>query len=251
MKQMLLFPDPQPLVERLGAEFFRSAPACPGVYLMRDAIDTVLYVGKAKNLRKRLGSYRVANPDRLKRRQLRLLRAVARIQLLACDSESSALARESELLKNIRPKFNRAGTWPATLRFLIWRVLDGRVEIAVSDTVPLSWEFFGPLGSKVLTLRNVLARLVWRVGNPDLPVSTMPTGWWQGRFENHTSIVVGSAGHKIKELLSQILSAAPQSALEWVAGTVKEAMSGFDKAAIAADLEWLVADAEKRTGNRT
>ena len=47
MTQMLLFPDPRPLVERLGAEFFRQAPERPGVYLMRDAADTVLYVGKA------------------------------------------------------------------------------------------------------------------------------------------------------------------------------------------------------------
>jgi excinuclease UvrABC nuclease subunit len=40
---------------------------------MQDAAGLVLYVGKAKNLRQRLGHYRVANPDRLGRRQLRLL----------------------------------------------------------------------------------------------------------------------------------------------------------------------------------
>jgi excinuclease UvrABC nuclease subunit len=76
MAQMLLFADPRPLVERLGPEFFRRAPQSPGVYLMRDRADSVLYVGKAKNLRKRLASYRVANPERLPRRHLRLLRAV-------------------------------------------------------------------------------------------------------------------------------------------------------------------------------
>src|SRR5216683_7970418 len=105
MTQMLLFPDPRPLVERLGQTFFQQAPQCPGVYLMRDAADTVLYVGKAKNLRKRLASYRVANPDRMPRRHLRLLRAVARIELQECPDESTALARESELLRTVRPKF--------------------------------------------------------------------------------------------------------------------------------------------------
>src|SRR5205814_7676629 len=98
MSQMLLFPDPRPLVERLGLEFFRQAPQCPGVYLMRDAADSVLYVGKARNLRKRLGSSRVANPDRLRRRHLRLLRAVTRIELEECPDEASALRRESKLL---------------------------------------------------------------------------------------------------------------------------------------------------------
>jgi excinuclease ABC subunit C len=79
---------------------------------MRDQADTVLYVGKAKNLRKRLSSYRVANPDRLRRRHLRLLRVVQRIELRPCDSEASALASESTLLRTLRPQFNRAGTWP-------------------------------------------------------------------------------------------------------------------------------------------
>src|SRR5437016_7389662 len=112
MTQLLLIPDPRPLVERLGREFFRQAPESAGVYLMRDATDTVLYVGKARNLRKRLASYRVANPDRMRPRHLRLVRAIARIDLQECSDESSALARESELLLELRPRFNRAGTWP-------------------------------------------------------------------------------------------------------------------------------------------
>src|SRR5258708_657064 len=122
MTQVLLFPDPRPLVERLGPEFFRDAPQAAGVYLMRDRFDTVLYVGKAKNLRKRLASYRVANPDRMPRRHLRLLRAVERIELRPCADESAALATESILLRTLRPRFNRAGTWPGALRFLAWRV---------------------------------------------------------------------------------------------------------------------------------
>src|SRR5258708_1497560 len=109
MNQMVLFPDPRPLVERLGSEFFRQAPDRPGGYLMQDADDCVLYVGKARNLRKRLASYRVANPDRMKRRHLRLVRAVVRIQLLECADESGALAKESELLRALQPRFNRAG----------------------------------------------------------------------------------------------------------------------------------------------
>jgi len=74
--QQLMFPDPQPLVERLGRDFFRTIPSGPGVYLMRDAADVVLYVGKAKDLRKRLTSYRVANPDRMPRRHLRRSRLI-------------------------------------------------------------------------------------------------------------------------------------------------------------------------------
>ena len=122
--QTLLFPDPRPLVERLGEEFFRQLPARPGVYLMRDAVEVVLYVGKAKSLRHRLSRYRVANPDRMGRRHLRLLRQVVRIELQECADEMAALAREAELLRALKPKFNRAGVWPATPRFLVWRSTD-------------------------------------------------------------------------------------------------------------------------------
>jgi len=80
--QLRFWPDPRPVVDRLGEAFFRELPESPGVYLMYDAGDAVLYVGKARSLRQRLSSYRVANPDRLPRRLLRLLH---RIERIACD----------------------------------------------------------------------------------------------------------------------------------------------------------------------
>src|SRR5689334_2823199 len=141
MPQLLLLPDPRPLVERLGAGFFRNAPESPGVYLMRDASEAILYIGKAKNLRKRLASYRVANPDRLRPRQLRLLRAVERIELQECPDETTALARESELLRNLRPAYNRAGTWPGPLQFVAWRLTDSALELAVLAAAEPGWTF--------------------------------------------------------------------------------------------------------------
>ena len=51
--QLWLLPPPKPLVDRLGHEFFRNLPDRPGVYLMCGPQEGVLYVGKARNLRKR------------------------------------------------------------------------------------------------------------------------------------------------------------------------------------------------------
>jgi excinuclease UvrABC nuclease subunit len=73
---------------------------------MRGDGELVLYVGKAKNLRQRLASYRVANPDRMPRRHFRLLRAVVSIEVQECADEHSALAREAELLRTLKPRFN-------------------------------------------------------------------------------------------------------------------------------------------------
>jgi len=111
--QLWLLPPPKPLVERFGDKFFHSLPTAPGVYLFCGQTEGVLYVGKARNLRKRLSSYRVANPERLPRRIIRLLFQVRRIELDVCETEVAAIEREELLICVLTPKFNRAGkVWP-------------------------------------------------------------------------------------------------------------------------------------------
>ncbi len=107
--QLWLFDPPKPLVERFGEEFFRTLPTGPGVYLFCGETEGVLYVGKAKNLRRRLSNYRVANPERLPRRIVRLLHQVRRIEWDECGTEQAATHREGELICAMNPQFNRAG----------------------------------------------------------------------------------------------------------------------------------------------
>jgi hypothetical protein len=107
--QLWLFDPPKPLTERFGEEFFRALPTGPGVYFFCGAAEGVLYVGKARNLRKRLGSYRVANPERLSRRIIRLLHQVRRIEWDECATEEAAREREELLICVLAPKFNSAG----------------------------------------------------------------------------------------------------------------------------------------------
>ncbi len=115
--QLWLFPPPKPLVERLGHDFFRALPSGPGVYFMCGASEGVLYVGKARNLRKRLASYRVANPERLPRRIIRLLYRVTRIEFDQCPTEEAARYREELLICVLNPRFNGAGkVWPMQSR---------------------------------------------------------------------------------------------------------------------------------------
>lgn len=102
-----------PLVDRFGEEFFRTLPAAPGVYLMCGEREGVLYVGKARNLRRRLSCYRVANPKVFPRRILRMLFRVRRIEMDICTTEASAQFREEELIGALQPRFNKAG--------VVWR----------------------------------------------------------------------------------------------------------------------------------
>ncbi len=84
----------------------RGFPAAPGVYLMKDAAGRVIYVGKAKNLRARAGSYfqKTAADDK---RICDWVGEIADVDFLAADSEVDALLLEARLIKDIQPKHNR------------------------------------------------------------------------------------------------------------------------------------------------
>jgi hypothetical protein len=237
--QPLLFPDPRPLVERLGREFFRQVPEVPGVYLMRDAAEVVLYVGKARNLRKRLTSYRVANPDRMPRRHLRLLRAVERIELQACPDEIAALARESELLLALKPRFNRAGTWPATPRFLVWRWAEQDLELGVTETPEAGWQVFGPSRSAVAFLRAALVRVLWCAMHPELGSRGMPAGWFHGQLANPTRLRCGDFAGPAASFLEEVLTGRVDAACDWVKTRLGTNPHPFDRAAVVESLESL------------
>jgi excinuclease ABC subunit C len=90
----------------LAAEKVRSFPQTPGVYLMKDAAGRVIYVGKAKNLRARAGSYflKAAAEDP---RTAKLVQEIRDIDHLDAESEIDALMMEARLIKDILPKYNR------------------------------------------------------------------------------------------------------------------------------------------------
>jgi predicted GIY-YIG superfamily endonuclease len=241
MGQTLLFPDPKPLVERLGREFFRHLPECPGVYLMRDEQENILYVGKAKNLKQRLNSYRVANPDRLSRRHLRLLRSVARIELQACPDESAALAREAELLLALKPKFNRAGTWPASPRYLVWRRDGARLALAIAESPASGWQAFGPFGGGVIHLRAALARLFWYALNSATGSSTMPAGWMHGRLGAMALVTEAPTAEPgftgLDRILATLMAGDTEAFVDLVGDQTKLLIQAHDVARRDADLE--------------
>ncbi|MES2193192.1 MAG: excinuclease ABC subunit UvrC [Pseudomonadota bacterium] len=83
----------------------RHAPTSPGVYRMLNAASDVLYVGKAKNVKKRLSSYaRVSAPQPA--RILRMIAATATVEIVSTTTETEALLLEANLIKQLRPRFN-------------------------------------------------------------------------------------------------------------------------------------------------
>jgi excinuclease ABC subunit C len=83
----------------------RLAPTSPGVYRMLNAANDVLYVGKAKNVRKRLSSYARANAPQ-PARILRMIAATVSVEIVSTTTETEALLLEANLIKQLRPRFN-------------------------------------------------------------------------------------------------------------------------------------------------
>lgn len=85
-------------------EFLRSLSGAPGVYRMLDAAGTVLYVGKARNLHRRVSSYFRATGRTSKVEAL--MSQVARVEVTVTHTENEALLLEHNLIKTLRPRYN-------------------------------------------------------------------------------------------------------------------------------------------------
>jgi excinuclease ABC subunit C len=86
------------------ARYAKLAPNSPGVYRMTDAQGEVLYVGKAKNIKKRILAY--TRPIAYDTRIERMIAATAALEFVSTATETEALLLEANLIKRLRPRFN-------------------------------------------------------------------------------------------------------------------------------------------------
>ncbi len=84
--------------------YAKLAPASPGVYRMLDAAGEVLYVGKAKNIKKRIVAY--TRPTGHDTRIERVIAATGAVEFVSTGTETEALLLEANLIKRLRPRFN-------------------------------------------------------------------------------------------------------------------------------------------------
>lgn len=93
---------------RQGLEILKKhikvAPEKPGVYRMIGAGEKVLYVGKAKNIKKRIVAY--SHIDKLPYRLQRMVSEIRRMEFIIVENEAKALLMENELIKRLEPRYN-------------------------------------------------------------------------------------------------------------------------------------------------
>lgn len=97
--------------KKFGVEFIRTLPTCPGIYFFKNSANELIYIGKAKNLRRRLGQYKNAK-RRKKHAKMRSITAEATtLEYKVLTSDLEACLEETRLIQQHRPKWNVAGAF--------------------------------------------------------------------------------------------------------------------------------------------
>jgi excinuclease ABC subunit C len=136
--------------------FAKHAPAAPGVYRMIDQKGEVLYVGKAKSIRKRITSY--ARQAGHTARIMRMIAATATLEFVSTTTETEALLLEANLIKRLRPRFNVLMRDDKSFPYIL---------ITAGETPPLiakhrgarnkPGEYYGPFASAQAVHRTITA----------------------------------------------------------------------------------------------
>jgi hypothetical protein len=154
---------------KFGADFLAGVPSAPGVYRLYDAGGTLLYVGKARDLHRRLAQYRTTRRAKKDRKRRRLVKAADRIVWQVCESELEASLTEIRLIQTLRPRDNVSGAFPFLYPFVGIHA-DGRETRFCLTTSPEAFppfEFHGAFRSREVTAGAFFAlmRLLRFVGH--------------------------------------------------------------------------------------
>ena len=120
---------------KFGVDLLRDLPEAPAVYLFKDEQGRVLYVGKAKNVRRRLAQYRNASRRKAHRKMRELVRVAHSLEVRLEESETGALLRENELIRELRPEYNVDGAYDFLYPAIGTRFHEGQLWLCIASQV--------------------------------------------------------------------------------------------------------------------
>ncbi len=190
----------------------KALPLKPGVYLFKDKMDEVIYVGMSKSLRKRVSSYFQKTHDRTKTK--RLVSRVVSFDFIVVETEADALLLESSLIKKYRPRYNvllkddKSYPWICIKRERFPRVFTTRRLVKDGS------EYFGPYASgKMMKTMLELIRQIYplRTCNLNLSESSIEQGKHKVCLEYHIKKCLGPCeAHQSQEGYDEDIQAIRQ-----------------------------------------
>ncbi|MFD2822706.1 excinuclease ABC subunit UvrC [Lacinutrix iliipiscaria] len=203
----------------------KTLPNAPGVYQYFDEDDTIIYVGKAKNLKKRVASYFTKTHDNGKTRVL--VKKIARMKHIVVETETDALLLENNLIKKHKPRYNvllkddKSYPWICIKKERFPRVFSTRRVFKDGS------EYFGPYTSMktVSTLLDLIKGLYQlRTCNYDLSQEKIEAGKYKVCLEYHLGNCKGACeGHETAEAYNENIIAIR----EILKGNFKDSLSQF------------------------
>jgi excinuclease ABC subunit C len=142
---------------KFGAEFLESLPGSPGVYLVYDQDDALIYVGKAKNLKRRLSQYRNTMRVKKHRRMRGIVKEASRIEVQCAETHLDACLTETMLIQRHRPRWNIVGAYSFLYPMIGIRSANGNLEFCMTTTPEAvleecpGFEFHGAFRSRRIT----------------------------------------------------------------------------------------------------
>src|SRR5437667_10322346 len=177
---------------KFGPEFLESLPGSPGVYLVYDRQDELIYVGKAKNLKRRLSQYRNTLRRKKHRRMRGIVKEAARIEIQCAENHLDACLTETMLIQKHRPRWNIVGAYSFLYPLIGIRYANGNLDSCITHTPEAilkecpGFEFHGAFRSRRITgdAFFALMRLLRFVGhvNPSNRRSRMPSYSYMLRY---------------------------------------------------------------------
>jgi excinuclease ABC subunit C len=119
---------------KFGAQFLESLPGSPGVYLVYDQKDELIYVGKAKNLKRRLSQYRNTARRKKHRRMRGIVKEAARIEIQCLETDLDACLTETTLIQKQRPRWNIVGAYSFLYPLIGIRQANSDMEFCMTTT---------------------------------------------------------------------------------------------------------------------
>jgi excinuclease ABC subunit C len=159
---------------KFGKDFLSSVPTCPGVYFIYNESDQLIYIGKAKNLRRRLGQYKNAKRRKKHAKMRSIVAEAQRIEYRMLATDLEACLEETRLIQQHRPKWNVAGAFYFLYPMVGIRKKDGLTLFCYTTQPELfpEFNFHGAYRSRHLTknaffaLMDLLSYVGHRVKKP-------------------------------------------------------------------------------------
>jgi len=207
---------------KFGTDFMDSLPGSPGVYLIYDRSGELIYVGKAKNLKRRLSQYRNVVRRKKHRRMRGIVKDAARIEIQTVATDLDACLTETTLIQKHRPRWNIVGAYTFLYPLVGIRQREGNMEFCLTTTPDVilekhpGFEFHGAYRSRRITADAFfsLMRLLKFVGhlNPSTRRNRIPRYSYMVSFRRlppdwtaiWSSFYKGESSDAIKELVLQL-----------------------------------------------